>query len=115
MNATGRDEDRVGSDDRFMRFPRWLWHSPSVSAASPASRALVIELLSMFNGTNNGSLFLSVRDATDRLGASDFRVALNAFEELQQLGLIRKTFVDLFDKGRRAIARQCMASNLARR
>jgi hypothetical protein len=43
----------------------------------------------MYNGKNNGAIFLSVRDATARLGFVDFRPAMAAFEELQLLKLIR--------------------------
>ena len=40
------------------------------------------------NGRNNGSLYLSVRDATDRVGLSDKRAVQNAFDELIDRGLI---------------------------
>lgn len=56
----------------------------------------MIELLSMYNGSNNGRLFLSVRDATARLGLSDLRPAMAAFGELQELGLAEKTFDGYF-------------------
>jgi hypothetical protein len=79
-----------------MAIPRWLWLSPRISAASPNARLLLVELLSMFNGRNNGELFLSVRDATHRIGLADFRATLAAFEELQELKLIEKTFVGFF-------------------
>lgn len=56
----------------------------------------MLELLSLYNGTNNGNLFLSVRDATERLGFSDYRPAMAAFEELELAGLITPTFVGYF-------------------
>lgn len=43
------------------------------------------------NGKNNGSLWLSIKDATDRLGLADARAAIRAFEELQDRGLVGMT------------------------
>src|SRR3546814_11620363 len=52
----------------------------------------------MENGKNNGSLFLSVRDAAHRMGVSDPKTAGAAFDELQDLG-----FVDMADDAHLAI------------
>lgn len=61
---------------------------PAHMALSPSARCLLIQLMSMYNGENNGSLYLSVRDAADRIGAADPHVAVNAFNELQNMGFI---------------------------
>lgn len=90
-NAKGRNAERVGSEDRTLIFRRSFWHLPHIAAASTTSRALVVELQSMFNGANNGELFLSVRDGADRLGLSDLGSVSNAFSELEALGLITMT------------------------
>jgi hypothetical protein len=58
---------------------------------SVTARALLPELIMLYNGDNNGSLYLSVRDATNRLGLSDNRAVMNAFDELQQMGFIECT------------------------
>jgi hypothetical protein len=50
----------------------------------------------MFNGTNNGEIFLSVRDATARLGLGDYKAAQAAFTELRQLGWIVETVAGCF-------------------
>lgn len=92
-NAKGRS---TGSTSRFMMTRRSLFHSPQYSALSCASRALFDELLAMFNGTNNGYIFLSVRDATDRLGFSDYKAAMAAFAELEQLGFITEAMAGSF-------------------
>ncbi|OBV10543.1 hypothetical protein [Erythrobacter dokdonensis] len=42
-------------------------------------------------GHNNGSLYLSLRDATDRLGLSDHHSVSAAFEELLDRGFVRCT------------------------
>jgi hypothetical protein len=96
IDAKGRNPDRTGTEDRTLIMRRSFWHSPHIAAASGASRALVVELQSMFNGTNNGELFLSVRDAADRLGFTDLEAAMNAMEELEQLGLVTVTLDSSF-------------------
>lgn len=45
----------------------------------------------LYNGENNGSLYLSVRDATDRLGLSDLSSVCKAFDELTGMGFIELT------------------------
>jgi hypothetical protein len=75
---------------------RSLLHSPQFSALSCSSRSLLFELQAMFNGTNNGTIFLSVRDATARLGLADFKAAQSAFAELRQVGWISETVAGCF-------------------
>lgn len=96
VDHTGRNPDRVGSEDRVLIIRRSFWHGPHVAAAGGAARALAVELQSMFNGTNNGTLFLSVRDAADRLGFTDLEAAQNAMAELETLGLVTVTVESSF-------------------
>ncbi len=96
-DATGRNPDAFGRDNAVLIIRRSLWQSPRISALSPAARALMVELLSMYNGRNNGTLFLSLKDATDRLGFSDWRAAASAFAELEAAGLVTKTLESYFD------------------
>ena len=88
VNAKGRNPGGAG---RFFLVTRSLTHSPQFSALSPTSRALFFELHAMFNGTNNGSIFLSCKDAADRLGLSDLKAVRAAFDELRDLGFITET------------------------
>lgn len=92
-DAKGRSKGLV---HRVLIVRRSLVHSPQFSALSCSARALFFELHAMFNGTNNGEIFLSVRDATARLGFSDFKAAMAAFAELTQLGFIRETAAGSF-------------------
>lgn len=107
IDATGRNPDRVGTEGRYLSLRRSIWHSPQVSALTCNARALMIELLSMFNGLNNGTLFLSVKDATARLGFSNPLPASDAFHELESVGLITNTLVGSFrvKTGRGSMAR----------
>jgi hypothetical protein len=93
VNAKGRS---TGPIERLLIIRRSLLHSPQFSALSSASRALLFELQAMFNGTNNGAIFLSVRDATARLGLADYKAAQTAFTELRQLGWITETVAGSF-------------------
>ena len=82
-NATGRNDQ-----SRFARLDHRILHSNAYRALSPNDRALLVELISMHNGTNNGSLYLSVRDAADRMGVADVNAARRSFDTLQDLGFI---------------------------
>jgi hypothetical protein len=84
-NATGRNPNGV---ERKLIIRRSLMHSPQYSALSLTSRGLFLELQGMFNGTNNGTLFLSVKDAAARLGLSDLKPVTAAFNELMALGFL---------------------------
>jgi hypothetical protein len=86
-NVTGRSNKAP----RFIGIPHRVWMSEAVCSLNPNARTLLIELAMMENGKNNGSIWLSVRDATDRIGFADFRPALQAFEDLIGAGLIAMT------------------------
>jgi hypothetical protein len=102
VNATGRNEGEI---ERVVILRRSLLHSPQFSAAGPATRALILELHAMFNGTNNGTIFLSVRDAAARLGFSCYRATMRAFDEALALGWIAETIGSHFDIKADAVSR----------
>jgi DNA-binding transcriptional regulator YhcF (GntR family) len=56
----------------------------------PGPRALYIEIKRRFNGTNNGEIFLSYRDAARALNVHRNTVG-SWFEELQERGFITLT------------------------
>ncbi len=70
--------------------------SNAYRALSPNARALLVELVMLYNGENNGSLFLSVRDAAHRIGLADATAASRAFDELMELGFIEVTQIGHF-------------------
>ncbi len=76
---------------RFARLDHRLLHSPAYRALSTAARALLVELTMLDNGANNGSLYLSIRDAAGRLGMADLSAVRSAFDELQELGFVEMT------------------------
>ena len=76
--------------ERFIKLGWWIIDSPAWQALSAGARSLYVELKRQFNGHNNGSVFLSHRDAADRLNATRPTVA-KWFKELEQWGFIRMT------------------------
>ena len=73
---------------RFVRLDHALLNSAAYRALSCPARALLVELVMLCNGDNNGALYLSVRDGAARLGFSDLEAARTAFEELEAMGFI---------------------------
>lgn len=82
-NATGRNPT-----SRFVGLRHSLLSSNAYRSLSCAARALLVELVMLHNGENNGSLYLSVRDAAARLGLADHKAAMRAFDELEEMGFI---------------------------
>lgn len=83
-NATGRSTH----GGRFVGLRHRLLSSNAYRALSPNARSLLVELVMLHNGENNGSLYLSVRDAAARMGLADLSAAGKAFAELEDLGFI---------------------------
>lgn len=76
---------------RFARLDHKLLESGAYRSLSPNARALLVEFVMLDNGANNGSFWLSVRDAADRIGLVDLTATSRAFDELREMGFIRLT------------------------
>ena len=72
---------------RFVALRHWIMDRPAYRHLSPAARALYIELKRGFNGSNNGRIALSYRDAAVALNMHRNSVG-KLFRELQNLGFI---------------------------
>jgi hypothetical protein len=83
-NAKGRNNH----GGQFVRLPHRLLESRAYGSLDLTARALLQELIMVYKGDNNGSLYLSAEDATARLGLTDKRPALRAFSDLQERGFI---------------------------
>jgi hypothetical protein len=86
-NATGRNS----SSSRFARLDHRILNSSAYRSLSPNARSLLVELIMLYNGENNGSLYLGVRDAAHRMGVADLTAAVRALNDLQELGFIEVT------------------------
>lgn len=82
---------RTTKAGRFAALPHRVLISSAYGSLDLTARALLLELVMLENGKNNGSLWLSVRDATDRLGLSDFHAINRAFSDLRERKLIELT------------------------
>lgn len=87
------------STSRFARLDHRILHSNAYRALSPNDRSMLVELISLYNGENNGSLYLSVRDAAHRMGVADLTAASRSFDTLQALGFIELTLKHEFRSG----------------
>lgn len=87
VNATGRNDQT----DRFAGLRHRFLIKEAYRSLDPVARALLVEVVMLESGKNNGSLWLSVADATDRLGMSDQHATIRAFADLQDRGFIRMT------------------------
>lgn len=83
VNATGRNHT-----SRFVRLDYRILNSNAYRSLSPNARSLLVELVMLYNGENNGSLYLSVRDAAHRMGVADLTAASRAFDDLVALGFL---------------------------
>ncbi len=89
--ARGRRVDpkgRSAGGGQHVRLHHWLLASPAYRSLTPAARALLVELMALYHGGNNGSLFLSVREAAKRLGIGK-TLASRCFRDLTEKGFIR--------------------------
>lgn len=87
-------EDRKGRSKgggRWVRLEHALISTQAYRSLGLGARALLVDLVMLENGKNNGLLYLSVRDAAALLGVSDHRVAGKALDELEAMGFIAMT------------------------
>ncbi len=73
--------------ERFVSLPHYMLGSQAWRSLSPVARSVFIELAVIYNGSNNGRLALSVRDAAERVCCSK-NTASRALTELTQKGFI---------------------------
>ena len=91
MAKRGRPMDRTGRSiggASYVGLHRWMLRSEAWKHASLGARCLLIELYDLYNGANNGALYLSIRDAAKRLKVGKNK-ANSLFAELERLGFIR--------------------------
>ncbi|GAA4718539.1 hypothetical protein H9L13_07770 [Sphingomonas lutea] len=85
VDATGRST----RPDRFVKLDFNLLETPAYRSLSPGARAMLVEFNRLYNGANNGKLFLSQRDAADRVGVTSHTTAAGYIEELADRGFLR--------------------------
>jgi hypothetical protein len=83
-DATGRS----APDAKHVRLHRWLMNSAAWRSLPVGPRASLVELYALYNGDNNGDIFLSDREAGKRLDVSK-STAYRWLTELEARGFIR--------------------------
>jgi hypothetical protein len=87
----GKRTDAKGrsiGESRHVRLYRWMMRSNAWQSLSLAARCLLVEMYDLYDGTNNGRLFMSARDAGRRLGVGKTK-GWRALHELRDKGFIR--------------------------
>jgi biotin operon repressor len=86
--------DKKGRSNRtlapFIALERYLIASPAWQSLSPVGRCAFLELLLIYNGSNNGRIALSARTLAKRLRISR-ATATRAIEQLEDRGFIETT------------------------
>lgn len=80
---------RSKANNRHVRLHYWMMASAAFRALKAHEVRVLIELYSLFNGNNNGHLYLSCRQAEERCKISK-NTAGRCFHRLQELGFIRR-------------------------
>ena len=73
---------------RHVRIHHWLMRSAAWQSLSCEARAVLVELYAFFDGSNNGRLFLSIREAASRVSVGKSTAAA-ALAQLVDRGFIR--------------------------
>jgi hypothetical protein len=98
-NQTGRSNKKLSG--RFVAVPYSVIDSPGYRATASNSKAVFIEIIRLFNGSNNGLIAVSSRMVGALLGISHSSVA-RALRELVNCGLIRLCKSSSFSQKRMA-------------
>lgn len=87
----GQRSDRTGrskGQGKHVRLYEWMLRSDAYRSLSSHGRSLLVEFGRLFDGQNNGGLFLSVDQAAKRMSVAP-NTALKALRELEDRGFIR--------------------------
>ncbi|MFK4062925.1 hypothetical protein [Brucella anthropi] len=80
----------------YVQLFHWIRKTDAWRSLSPYPKLLYIEIRGRYNGSNNGGISFSVREAMDALCCSN-RTAINAFKDLEDRGLIKAVIKGAFD------------------
>lgn len=82
-NKKGRSKTR----GQFVALPHWMLSTPAWRFLKPVDRVLYVEVARLYNGSNNGRLALSTRDAAERCNAHRDTIGA-AFRRLEAAGFV---------------------------
>jgi hypothetical protein len=87
---TVRRKERAGKSPRHVRLYHWLLKSAAWQSLSANARATYVEMAARYDGTNNGEIPYSCREAVASLHVGQ-TTAVRALRELQERGFIAVT------------------------
>lgn len=93
IDATGR----TIRADRFVKLDFSLLETVAYRSLSTGARALLVEFNRLYNGANNGQLFMSQRDAARLVGVTSHTTAAGYLKELIDRGFIRERIKGSFN------------------
>ncbi len=92
VNSKGRGKH----GPRFLQLHHYLLHCEAWRSLKPVRRSIYIEIAQRFNGSNNGEISFSVREAASCVHCSK-DTASEAFHELEEKGFIRRNICGSFN------------------
>lgn len=99
-NAKGRS---IGTYGKFVALPEFMMASEAYRSLCPLARVLYTEVARVYNGSNNGFLALSARDAAERCGVTKNTVT-KPFRELIDKGFLELACAGAFSRKARHAA-----------
>jgi hypothetical protein len=90
-----RRRPKIAASDRFFQMHVWLLNSDAWRATNVYERCLYMELKQRYNGSNNGEIGFSHREAQQALNCSN-KPVIDAFKGLLEKGFIRAAQVGSF-------------------
>jgi hypothetical protein len=81
---------------RFLKLDHWLLKTTAWRSLGPACRALYVELAQRYNGSNNGEISMSVREAAGLIHVAK-DTATKSFHELEEKGFIKRAVCGSFN------------------
>lgn len=87
MSRNHNSKGRGTGGPNFIQLHHWFLQSPAWRSLGVYARALYVEMRARYNGSNNGGIVMSHRDAQELLACSNKPIP-GAFRELQEKGFI---------------------------
>lgn len=86
MRRSDKRGRSIGSP--HVRLDHSVFHSAAFRALAPVERAMLFEITGLYNGHNNGELWVGLRDAAKLVGVADPETASRAIKALIDHGLL---------------------------
>lgn len=97
MSRGHDNKGRSSKDGRHLRITHFMMGKPAWKSLSPYDKAVYLEILALYNGSNNGFIGLGVRAAAERAGMSPNK-ANACLWTLQERGFIEPAQASAFSR-----------------